>query len=387
MDWTSSRARSRPPGSPKSRWRTFRRAEIIWERLATRYPDKNRYPARLAQTLFSLGWRLREAGASRDAEAAYRRGVARLKSLTERPHVEPGDLETLAGGYAGLGTIYAESGRNDEAESTYRQVVALRDRVSTPAFANPDRRIARGSDRIALARFLADRHQFAEAEKIGQHALTLIEEIVQEYPGVPEYRTTDCYCRIIIGLIQKDAGRLLDAESSFPRFSSAHRRRRPNSPVSESFATGSRRLSEIWASSRTSWASPTTPSVSNQESIAGLEKLDSEFPDVSRYRADLAKTLVLGAELKRAANREKEAVDDYGKSIALFQALGEALPKRLDYKHDLGQAQLNLGRVFRSMGRSTDAEQAIRLGLSLEEAVVAGAPGVDLYVYDLARPH
>jgi tetratricopeptide (TPR) repeat protein len=106
---------------------------------------------------------------------------------------------------------------------------------------------------------------------------------------------------------------------------------------------------------------------------------------VPQYRLDLAVShLNLGAWLKQAADRRREAEADLREALAILSQLATDFPTKPACREYLAGAHLNLGILLQDAGRPQDAETALGRAVAIFRQLAADFPAVPDYRQHLA---
>jgi eukaryotic-like serine/threonine-protein kinase len=126
------------------------------------------------------------------------------RALEIRQQVAPSDSIGLAENLHSIGRLHQWQGRFEEADSAYRQVIALAERAA------PEHAILRRAY-TSLADVLRERGRYAEADSISHRALELIERLLgSDHPDVADELTG-------LAIAQAEQGRPAPAETLFRR--------------------------------------------------------------------------------------------------------------------------------------------------------------------------
>jgi tetratricopeptide (TPR) repeat protein len=124
-----------------------------------------------------------------------------------------------------------------------------------------------------------------------------------------------------------------------------------------------------------------------EEAIILFQELTADFPDVPRYRRDLASNHNDAGLVLRDLGMRSEAEMAFRRALAIQEKLTADFPTVPQYRRDLATNHNNVGLVLRDLGKGPEAETAYRRALAIYEKLAADLPAVPTYRLDLARSH
>jgi serine/threonine protein kinase len=286
----------------------------ICERLALEYPDRATYRAELAGAWHNLGILLEQVNRLPEAEAAERQALTRWRHLAaefpDRPLASEVGIALQA-----LGILRRRRGDLEEARRLGREAIEQQQAALKMEPANPRFRAALHLHCQGLAGTLAQSDEDAEADKVLALGLRTCEQLVAEYPDVPEHRYH-------LGVSYCNRAQLLQ---------------------------GHRRLAEAAADL--------------DRARAVQEKLAADFPDVADYHANLANTLSTRAGLfltadEAAARRDpaplKEGVQLLRRAVASQRTALQLGPRKAAYRPFLLTQTWNLAMSLQRLGEHAE---------------------------------
>jgi tetratricopeptide (TPR) repeat protein len=242
------------------------------------------------------------------------------------------DLPSTAAAFARLGTIERRLGRLAAAEHSYREAVALYDRLATSN--EPDLDWQRAAVHGNLGTLLADRGQYDEALKHCNQAIELIEQQDAQVELSPRRKQS-------LGVMLANRGRILSGRV----------------PQAMDDLARARAIQEA------------------------LLQADPKKPD---YRFELASTRLAQGALALHARKHTAAAEHLRAGIALLTArAGDA--DRPDIADQLAAARANLGTLLNEQGRPADALQELSTAVTLAEQLVKEYPVMVRYHLRLAN--
>jgi eukaryotic-like serine/threonine-protein kinase len=190
----------------------LRQAAALMEKLVADFPRNAEYRDALADTYFRLARTLPPT----DAEKAYRQAIAvKEKLLADFPSVSD-HRSDVAQGHRFLGEMLARAGKIKEAESAYRQGLA----IGEPLLGIPKidyYRTRQADNHEALGDLLATSNRFAEAEKEYQQTIALYEDWLAEDPRSPIILAAVAAGRLKLGSLLAKTNRPAAAAAAYQR--------------------------------------------------------------------------------------------------------------------------------------------------------------------------
>lgn len=166
----------------------YRQAVDKFASLASQFPDEPRYRQRCAASWNWLGESLRETSQLPDAEDAYDQAIALRRQLARERPADGAVLGELSRSIYNLGLLLSVSDRREEAESKYREAIEIL--TSVPAGA--EQRVARQQDlarcHLNLGIVLKAKEDTTGADAAYRRAIELLAQLIDEDDSEPEFR-------------------------------------------------------------------------------------------------------------------------------------------------------------------------------------------------------
>ena len=125
-------------------------------------------------------------------------------------------------------------------------------------------------------------------------------------------------------------------------------------------------------------SSPSPGSASVEKAIEILKRLAADFPDVSEFRFDLAKTYARPGTVNQSSDVAAE--EGLRKSLSLLETLVAENPNVPEYIASQVQSLYVLAELLRHSRRPDEAESVLRKALALQSALVRQYPATNAYV-------
>jgi eukaryotic-like serine/threonine-protein kinase len=264
-----------------------------------------------------------------------------LKFLQERGD-DPAVRFLVGQAHRQVGYIRETLGELPAAEKAYRQAI---ERHGELAAAFPDRseyQKALLGSYSELARVLLATGQFAEAEGLHRQLQTMLERLVADHPGEPDY------LQALAVFSDNEAQRLqVDSPASPGRLAEA----------------------EQWC----------------LKSLTLRKQLVKEFPQDWQYRKVLAGSYNHLGVIQRKDQRYLEAQAAYRQALELRRQLVAERPTQAALRCDVGMTWRNLGILLRTQRRNDDAAESFREARKVLERVVEDFPSTPFYRSELAE--
>jgi serine/threonine protein kinase len=354
------------------------------------------------------------------AEAQAQRGLARRavdrmftqvaeKWIAQQPHLEPLErqflLEALdfyqefareqntdpdvrletTNAYRRVGMIQGRLGEHAKAEEALQQAISLLEQLVAefPSVANY--RSALAGTYCCIATEFHNLRREIEAEKAYRQAVVLGERLVAECPDVPDYRRD--LAQWYVGL----AG-VLDYQASVSNsgyqgnavreVEQAYRQslelygKLPASLANTPECRQSYSNSLAWFGNfllRTGRSAESKKLF--DQAIPGLEKLVADFPKEPGYQYDLASALERSQDVLRS-NLSQEDEKRLRRALAIYEKLAADFPSGWQHRCDVARCCHDLGDLLKGTARFQEAVQAYCRSLELFEKLVAEFPTV-----------
>jgi eukaryotic-like serine/threonine-protein kinase len=337
-----------------------------------------------AQGYSRVGLLHHRLGEYQDAETAYREALALANQLAKDFPDQPDFRRDLAASYAGLGNLLRDTGRPKEAEGAYRDALNLHQQLAATAPDRPDFRQVRAKCQLNLGILLSDMGRPEKAEAAYRDALALLTQLAAELPLRADVRQELALGHLNLGIVFQDTDRpklaeaaYRDALTIFAKLATEFPRR---SDFRMNLATSHSNLGVLLrATDRSEEAE-----AAYRDALALRKQLAADFPHRPDVRNDLAMSHTNLANLLRAAGRLEKAEAAYRDALALWKQLAAEFPQRPEFRRALAQGHANLGNLLRATGRLKEAEAAFADALALHQQLGADFQQVSDYHNDLA---
>jgi tetratricopeptide (TPR) repeat protein len=392
--------------APQTRGQGLEYAIELCEKLLAEQSTQREARYLTARAFRLLGELKHRQGDHIEAEIALSEAIQRYDELARE---EGGNIDYRAGLATSL-YVLADSKRRhfllDEAIALYRRSVEQWQQALRQGPASPAHRVSHGTtvSMLAYALWMADRE---EAASIYEKAELLAQQMIEEDPQNPNYRSLAADIANSQGVLLWTTGKLLDAERSLRKaleISEGHRGSLPAqvlrtrghlgivllhlgryAKAEEEFREILRfrgkpedvaelALSQRWLALVLSASGQNAEAESLFVHVLERQRQHAKrFPDHASHGQNVATTMRLLGDFLRDAGRFAEAEPLYRESVALFQQWSEVHPANADFQLPLGIAQQSYGRLLSAMGRATDAQPMFESAVSAFEAAMAAS--------------
>jgi tetratricopeptide (TPR) repeat protein len=277
-------------------------------------------------------------GQSKEAEAAYQKGIDLLQALAADNRAEPACWQELALVHNDVGTLLENVGRSVEAERAFRQGLEdLEVRLPAEYRSRPENRGLLSGIHLNLGWVLwsCGRHQ--EAQQAVRRALELVQKLADEFPKNSEYLANLAGTHNNLGAQLLRTGYLKEAE--------------------ESFRQGLRVLDQL--------AGPST-----------------KVPKYHKERAVLQTSLAVVLESTGRFEEAKKLFPRSGEMAEKLAADFSAVPL---YQHRLAGTYTRMATLHKHTGLLQEAEKALRLAVEPRRKLAADFSNVPQYRIGLAN--
>jgi tetratricopeptide (TPR) repeat protein len=292
----------------------YRAALQMQQRLVADARDRPEHQRALARSLNNLGILLRDTGRLGEAEAAYNEALATARALADVPHATAGDRWQWAQVENNLGVLLKETDRASEAASAYHKARDLQEELAADFPQVPIYRkgLAATENNLGLLGMgaAAAEGPRAGAESAFLHALKLLEALVAEFPGVPEYRSRLSQTQLNLGTMLET----IDAPRAEAMLRAAHKE---------------------------------------------MAALAATYPGVPEYTFALGNTLFCLGDLLAHRNDLPEARDLLNQALKQHRAALESNPQSPAYRRALCVTYRDYAEVLRRLGAHAELAGAI----------------------------
>jgi serine/threonine protein kinase/Flp pilus assembly protein TadD len=315
------------------------------------------------------------------------KALSYYQAFAAEPGTHPGLRHQAGIAWWRVGNIQRSLGRPAEAETAYRQAVALHNEL---ADAFPDRPVYRHDLALSLnnlGSLLLLVGRSAEAERPIRRALPLWEQLAADFPAEPRYPENLARSRQNLATVLAATDRPREAEQAFRQAISGFEELAASTPAIPAYR---HQLGQCLNNLGLLLAAQERPREAEQflrRAVVLQEELLAKNPSLPLYRYRLAKTHDELALLLRSSGRPAEAEQRWRQALPLLERLVEDFPHAIDYRAELARSHNNLALLLKDSGRLRNAEQALRRALSLYEGLAAESPGMPRFRHEGAQYH
>lgn len=213
-----------------------------------------------------------------------------------------------------------------------------------------------------------------QAEAAYQGALNLFQDLVHDYPAVPEYQNKLALCLNNLGVLYKSSGRIAEAEDFYRKALDIQHQlsdRDPGNLDYQGYIAGyHNNLAEVYRDTR----QPDKARQQLEMALAIREKIVRQAPEDFRYQSELAQSHNNLGQFYRMIDRLPEAMTHHKESLAIREKLAHDHPSVTTYRIALGQSHANLGGDFTKMGQLEDAASAFKRAVTIFEELFREHP-------------
>jgi len=242
---------------------------------------------------------------------------------------------------------------------------------------------AEGYFRVAMLRHKLGQ---TEAALAGYHeALTIHQQLVDDFPGLPVYRDDLANTYHNLGVLLADQNKLEKAAEHFDKSLAIRQkladefRAVPKYPMNLALTHNS--LGVVLAD-QNQWEKSARQ---YRRALVLQRKLADEFPDEPDYRKNLAQTHHNLGTLLKDNKQMVEAADQFNEALAIRQKLADEFPGVPDYRYDWAGTHINLGILLAEQNRGEKAGEQYHKALLIDQKLVDQFPAVPKYREDLAN--
>jgi eukaryotic-like serine/threonine-protein kinase len=307
--------------------------------LAAEFPAESEMKAEVGRSLVDLGALLDFTGRNKEAEATFREAESLLVKLVTTNANSGAARTSLARCRSRLGWVLQATGRNAEALSAYRLARADQEMLAAIPGASADAGnfLAATINRIALLLETTDKPLEAAAEHC--NALLVLQKLADLNPTVDDYSRR-------LALSHSNLGRVL-------------------------WSTG--KLAEAAAECR--------------EALLIHRRLAQLNPAVNEIRGELADIHLDHGDVLLAAGKASEAVAEFRKALAITHKLADDNPAVPDFRQSLAASRNGLALALYQTGNGLDAEAEFRKALAIRQKLADDNPAITELRFALTKSH
>jgi serine/threonine protein kinase/Tfp pilus assembly protein PilF len=320
-----------------------------------------------------------DLGELKEAETPYREALALQKQLAEEFPDRLDYRHDLGQTHRYLGQLLHSLKRTKEAEAEYTEVI----RIGKQLVAESNQAQFRADLAIGIhdlgALLLLDTDRQKEGERLLRDSLAVSEQLMREFPDVADYYHGVFAGYSTLGMLLKDTKRPKEAEKVCRKAVDLSRRLPAKFRDRPEFR---HELASIYVSLGILLQSTGRPreAVDAWREAVRLDKqLAKEFPVRSELRHRLASSENNLGKLLHNSRREAEAEKVWSEALELYKQLAEEVPSRSDYRYGEAIAYHNMGSVLYGTNRRKEAEEAWRKAVELGKELVHEYPTKDAY--------
>ncbi len=235
--------------------------------------------------------------------------------------------------------------------------------------ADPDVRFQTAKAYGQVARIQTALGQHKQSEQSWRQAIRISEELTTAFPGNTKYPGHLGSCRLQLGWVLEDQGKLAEAEALYRQ-------------LGEGYALLN--LSNILKKpGRLAEAENTC-----QKVLVFFQDLVSSTPKHADYRLRLGQSHNLLGSIQSATGRPGEAEKSYRQALEIFGTLLEDSPSLVAlHLRNLAETHNNLGNLMNLAGRLPEAEIAFRASAAISERLVTDFPNTPIHWHCHARAY
>jgi len=336
----------------------YRKAEGLLQQLVTLDPAAETPRADLAQCAGKIALALNTDGQAAAARSACQRAIALQTALVRDFPDQAQHRRDLALSYNNLALIESQSHDAAGAEAHYRQALRLQEEALK---ANGDdvRSLADVALTYSNLSCLYGRESVDEALRCCRTALDLQQRLVQRSPGVAAYRNDLALIYSNLGTLENHRRRPAEAGAAFGRAIALEEELVQKSPAvneyRQNLAFSHNNLGQVHSQQR-QWK-PADAEFARAETL--LQDLVRDYPDDAAHRSELGGVLNNRALTQQRLGETEAALHSYRRAIEHQRAALDAAPQVARFRDFLSRQYWNYARLLHTVGRNTEAADAI----------------------------
>jgi tetratricopeptide (TPR) repeat protein/predicted Ser/Thr protein kinase len=308
-----------------------------------------------------------------EAETAFREAIALQKELADEFPARQDIRRELGQSYHQLGMLLGPADRGKEAEEAERESIAV-SRQLVAESTLPQYRVDLAKSESSLGTYFLKELQFEEAEKHFREALAIAQQLVHEFPDVADYHHDLFHTYYDLGLLLSNSSRSEEAEKCckevmalaqelIPRFRSRPELRQDLGDIYMFLAVllqSTPRRDEA----EKAW----------RQARSIFKEISAEFPARPFFRHKLAGCDNNLGMLLVNTNRLEEAEEVWSETLALFKQLCAEIQTRPDFRMHMAMSYANLALVLDRTHRKKEAEEAWQKAVEIARELVQKYP-------------
>jgi tetratricopeptide (TPR) repeat protein len=334
----------------------FRQAVTLWEQLAQAFPQSPGYQDRLATAWYNLGFFHGARSRPVDAETESRKAAEIGEELVGRYPTIPAYREHLSRYYNQLGVVLKNLQRYDDADKAYHDALREQESLVKSHPDVPEYRHQLANTYHNLGILSAKKEKPKEALSSHREALKWRVGLKDGYPEVPLYRQWVALEQDAIAGDSWEAGDLEgSAKASAAALAEVQRLIDdfPEDPEFKYILTGcytNRGNALLQDEKQFRLAEPLY-----RQALILLKQLAGQYPEVVRYRVELAKALLNLHFLMRKDKRPGEAAEALRQSLEVWETLVKDYPQDPAHRLMFADTATQLGNLLRQSDRCEEA--------------------------------
>jgi tetratricopeptide (TPR) repeat protein/tRNA A-37 threonylcarbamoyl transferase component Bud32 len=313
-------------------------------------------------------------GDESEAETSYRQALALYEQLTADFPMRPDFRRGLAQCHNDLGVLLSLTTQVKEAEAAYAEAVTIRKQLAAAFPTNPDLRheLARSHNNLGL--LLIDTGRLKEAEMAYADSLAIRKQLVADFPARADFRQDLAGIHNNLANLHAATGRLKEAETAFVDALAICKQLAEDFParpeVRQDLARSHNNFGALLRN--TGWLKEAETAYAN--ALAIQKQLAAEFPTHPDFRQELGHSHSNLATLYYGTGRVKQADAAYDNAVAIRKQLATDFPMRADMRHELAGIYESLGNFLSDTGRLKEAQAAYADALEIYKQLAADFP-------------
>ncbi len=383
------------PNLTQVRNRLLKNAAEFYKRLAAQLSGKADPTSRhaLGQGYREMARLATDLGATDQAVAGYRQALLVIREYAARANADnnaPAAADATLGialTLTNLGNLLRETGRLDEARSSYEEARSLLEGLTRAHPDNTQSQSALAHCLNNIGNLLAAAGKPQEALELHQAARAIRQKLVDANPSDPTFQTELAMSLGNIGGWLSAAGKSREALESHEGARVIRQRLADANPADTENQVG---LANAYHNKGGVLFQTGRPREAIESYYAGhavIQKLADANPAVTRFKQQLANSHSRIGELLSAIGRPAEALSACNAAREVLQRLVAENPTFTDFQQGLGYCYSNIARLQRTTGRPDAALTTYHEALAIWQKLVDANPEVSGYQDSLASSH
>ncbi|MCH7872892.1 MAG: tetratricopeptide repeat protein [Planctomycetes bacterium] len=346
----------------------YRTAIRLQETLINQRPNEHKYQQSLSVCWNSLGNLYKHTGRYEQAESAYEQALTLADALVRAEPDNVDHARRLAESSHNLGNLMRDTGRPAEAIPVYRQALqALDGRLESASSRElVPLRLVLGDVRNSLGASFWDSRRLNEAEEAFRQAVSYVEELVADFPRVPDYRELLAMRLSNLGSVLHEQKRFDECEEPLRLAVEIRGKLVADFPDLPKFrfglAAAQMNIGVIYEDAKRF----VEAEKSTRDAMERLSALAADFPEVPIYARSHANCLYNLGDIMMVTDRTAEAEPFFVEAIDIYSALASGYPDVPAYREELFDTHRRLGEMHKALGRLERAE--VEFDAALEAA-------------------